>query len=216
MKGYYGEPELTKESFTEDSWLRTSDIGYIDEENFIHLTGRLKNLIILSNGENVSPEEIEAEFATEPLIRDIIVFQENDIIMCEIYPDMTYAGIKEKLEEEVKKIISRINTNLPSYKRIMKSSLRLKPFLKTTSNKIIRSAFFEERKLINDQEAMTNIHLPETETQQKIYADGLGHHKFGIDTDFYSVGLDSFGLSVVSYSSLPFTINITSPLPFLN
>ena len=64
MKGYYKDPESTNGAFTEDGWLKTGDIGYIDDENYIFLTGRLKNLIILSNGENVSPEEIEEGFGS--------------------------------------------------------------------------------------------------------------------------------------------------------
>lgn len=204
MKGYYGEEELTKEAFTDDGWLRTGDIGYVDEERYLYLTGRIKNLIILSNGENVSPEEIEADFDTELLIKDIIVFHENDIIKCEVYPDMAYAetaGIQDVLEE-VKKIVSRHNNDLPSYKRIMQTSIRKQPFKKTTSNKIIRKAFFDERKATNETEA--NVLQPQNEAQQKIYdalADCLGHKKFGIDSDFYSIGLDSFG-SVMLLSSL--------------
>ena len=60
MMGYYGDPENTRAALTDDGWLRTGDLGRLDEENFLYLTGRRKNLIILANGENVAPEEIEA------------------------------------------------------------------------------------------------------------------------------------------------------------
>ena len=59
MAGYYKDPEETSKSLTPDGWLRTGDLGYVDEENRLFLTGRKKNLIILSGGENVSPEELE-------------------------------------------------------------------------------------------------------------------------------------------------------------
>ena len=85
MMGYYKDPERTAEAFTEDGWLRTGDIGYVDEENFLYLTGRKKNLIILSNGENVAPEQLENMFEDERLIADILVFGEDDILMAEVY-----------------------------------------------------------------------------------------------------------------------------------
>ena len=90
MKGYYKEPEMTAETFTEDGWLKTGDVGYIDDEGFLYITGRIKNLIILSNGENVAPEEIESVFTTEPLIKDILVYGEDDMIKCEVYPNFKY------------------------------------------------------------------------------------------------------------------------------
>src|SRR5699024_8301867 len=65
MMGYYKDPENTAQALTEDGWLRTGDIGYVDEEQFLYLTGRKKNLIILSNGENVAPEQIENMFEDE-------------------------------------------------------------------------------------------------------------------------------------------------------
>ena len=196
MKGYYGDPELTKQAFTEDGWLKTGDVGYVDDEGFIFLTGRLKNLIILSNGENVAPEELEADYGTEPLIRDILVFDEDDMIKCEVHPDYTYAeaaGIQNVLSE-VTNIVNRHNKKLPSYKRIMQTSIRKAPFQKTTSNKIIRDAFFAERKKQMTQGS--DMRLPENEVKRKIYdicIQVLGKRDFGLDTDLYTVGLDSFG-----------------------
>lgn len=107
MMGYYKEPDKTAEAITEDGWLCTGDLGYVDEENFLYLTGRKKNLIILSNGENVAPEQLENLFVDDRLIEDILVYGEDDMIAAEIYPNFKYAdaaGI-DHIEETVAQII---------------------------------------------------------------------------------------------------------------
>ena len=83
MMGYYKEPDKTAEAITPDGWLCTGDIGHVDEEGFLYLTGRKKNLIILSNGEDVAPEELENLFEDERLIEDILVYGEDDMICAE-------------------------------------------------------------------------------------------------------------------------------------
>ncbi len=194
MKGYYNDPELTKEAFTDDGWLRTGDIGYLDEEGFLYLTGRLKNLIILSNGENVAPEELEGILSAEPLISEILVFGEDDVLKCEVYPDHTNArnaGVKN-VELEIEELISKFNQKVPPYKRITNTSFRKAPFKKTSSKKIIREEFFRERKSTKEKNA--GLKLPENELQKKIYeacAGVLGHRRFGTDTELYTSGLDS-------------------------
>ena len=113
MMGYYKDPENTAEAITEDGWLCTGDIGYVDDENFLYLTGRKKNLIILSNGENVAPEQIENMFADETVVEDILVFEENDVITAEIYPNFKYAeacgitDIEGAVGESIAKILLR-------------------------------------------------------------------------------------------------------------
>ena len=195
MKGYYNEPELTAEAFTEDGWLKTGDAGYVDEEGFINLTGRIKNLIVLSNGENVAPEELEGLFAVEPLVQEIVVFGDDDVLQCEIYPDFKYAESigAEDVHAELENVVKRINEGLPNYKRILRTSMRKVPFLKTSSKKIIRKEFDKERaaRKKNGIEAK----LPETEDQKQIYdacVHCLAHKNFGIDTDLFACGLDSF------------------------
>ncbi|MCR5774764.1 MAG: AMP-binding protein [Lachnospiraceae bacterium] len=204
MKGYYGDPELTKEAFTDDGWLHTGDIGYTDDENFVYITGRLKNLIILSNGENVAPEELESLFATEPLVKEVIVFGEDDILKCEIYPDFKYAesaGIDNVLPE-AEELVKRLNKKLPLFKQIVQTGIRRTGFKKTTSKKIIRSLFFEERRSVKEKKA--NLKLPESEAEKKIYelcASCIGNRRFGTDTDLYTAGLDSFA-SIMLLTSL--------------
>ncbi len=215
MQGYYNDPVLTEEAFTEDKWLRTGDIGYLDEEGFLYLTGRLKNLIILSNGENVAPEELEGILGVEPLISEILIFGEDDIIKCEVFPDFTYAqsaGVKN-IELEIEEIIKHFNEKQPPYKRIMGVSFRKAPFKKTSSKKIIREAFFAERKALKDNKA--SLRLPENDRQEKLYeacAGVLGNRKFGIDTDLYTAGLDSFTsiLLLTSFQDdLEFSLTLT-------
>lgn len=148
MMGYYKEPDKTAEAITEDGWLCTGDIGYVDEEGFLYLTGRKKNLIILSNGENVAPEQLENLFENERLIEDILVFGEDDTICAEVYPNLKFAdaaGITD-IRSAVAEIIKKHNQDLPSYKRIMKTRIRETPFAKTSSKKIIRNQYFTQKK----------------------------------------------------------------------
>ena len=105
MKGYYNDEELTKEAITDDGWLRTGDIGYVDEDNYLFLTGRKKNLIILSNGENVAPEPIENMFINDNLVEEIIVVGDDDVIAAEI-DIIKEMGVEIKCGVEVGKDIT--------------------------------------------------------------------------------------------------------------
>ncbi|WP_373110717.1 AMP-binding protein [Lachnoclostridium sp. Marseille-P6806] len=196
MMGYYKEPDKTAEAITEDGWLCTGDIGYLDEEGFLYLTGRKKNLIILSNGENVAPEQLENLFEDERLIEDILVFGEDDAICAEVYPNFKYAEAANisDIEGTVQEIIKKHNQKLPSYKRIMQCRIRAVPFAKTSSKKIIRNQYFTKKKEEKEQEAQ--VRRPENELQEKLYtcvSNVLGHSRFGIDTELYEAGLDSMG-----------------------
>ncbi len=204
MMGYYKYPERTAEALTEDGWLCTGDLGYLDDEGFLYLTGRKKNLIILSNGENVAPELLENLFENERLVEEVLVYDENDSIVVEIYPNYKYAqtaGIKD-IESAIQDIVKERNQALPTYEHMTKCRIREVPFEKTSSKKIIRGKHSERIKEVREQ-AQTR-RLPETETQSKIcdmVAAVLGHRRFGIDTDLFEAGLDSMG-SVLLLSDL--------------
>ena len=97
MQGYYKMPEETKEALSV-GWLKTGDLGYVDEEGYVYLTGRKKNLIITKNGEIVSPEESENKLGTSPLVAEILVREAEDVIEAEIFQDSGYAA-KEKITD---------------------------------------------------------------------------------------------------------------------
>ena len=196
MMGYYKEPDKTAEAITPDGWLCTGDIGHVDEEGFLYLTGRKKNLIILSNGENVAPEELENLFEDERLIEDILVYGEDDTICAEVYPNFKYAEAANiaDIESTVTQIIKKHNEELPTFKRILRSSIREVPFAKTSSKKIIRSQYLEGKQ--KEEQEEKRFRMPENELQNQIYdciAAVLGHRRFGIDTELYEAGLDSLG-----------------------
>ncbi|MGN1089449.1 MAG: AMP-binding protein [Huintestinicola sp.] len=134
MMGYYKNPEATAEMLTEDGWIRTGDLGYV-ENNKVYITGRKKNLIILSNGENVSPEELENKFAGVDWISEILVYAENGQITAEIYPDKEFVGDIPALFKEK---TAQINKTVSSAKAIRKLRIRDTEFEKTTSKKIKR------------------------------------------------------------------------------
>lgn len=146
MMGYYKNPVATAEAFTEDGWFKTGDIGYIDNDNFIFITGRKKNVIIASNGKNVFPEEIEEYLGASELISECVVLgrksgDENDVIITAlIYPnfDKFEGKTKEEIQAAIEAEIDAVNKKLPTFKHIKCVEIRDTEFEKTTSRKIIR------------------------------------------------------------------------------
>ena len=121
-------------------WLRTGDLGYIDEDNYLFITGRKKNLIILANGENVSPEELENKYNGWLLVKELMVYSEDGKIIAEMFPNEDFVKIKAitNVEEVFAKKTDEINAELPLYKRIVKTIVRSSEFDKTASGKIKR------------------------------------------------------------------------------
>lgn len=149
MLGYYGDPELTAEVL-KDGWFYSGDFGYIDEDNFLVITGRKKNVIVTKNGKNVFPEEMEAVLNQNPEIEESVVSstegRDGDLdIIVEIFPDKE--AVKERLgdnysedalQDLMNNLVKEFNHEQPGYKRIAKVTLRDEPFEKNTSKKIIR------------------------------------------------------------------------------
>ena len=149
MIGYYDDPEATAEVIR-DGWLHTGDYGRFDEEGFLYICGRKKNVIVTKNGKNIFPEEIEALLTEQPFIEEVLVYgvvdkRDDDIVVkAEVYPaynvikeqkgDVTEEGILALIKED----IEAVNDKMPAYKRVKRFKLREEEFEKTTTRKIKR------------------------------------------------------------------------------
>lgn len=140
MQGYYKFPEATAEALDADGWLHTGDLDYVDETtNRLFITGRKKNLIILSNGENVSPEELENKFAMIDIIKELLIYAEDGVITAEVFPNLDICPDIDEAATQLHAIIDEVNRTLPSAKMIHKLRVRDVEFDKTTSKKIRRN-----------------------------------------------------------------------------
>jgi len=138
MLGYYKQPEKTKEVLTEDGWFYTGDYGYINKKERLVITGRKKNIIVLSNGKNIYPEEIEGYIQNIPYVEEVIVKGlKNDkgdetSLEAEVYLN------DPRSEDEVMADIQKVLSILPMYKNVAQVTVRSEPFPKTSTNKIKR------------------------------------------------------------------------------
>ena len=147
MLGYYNNPEATAEVFDKDGFFHTGDYGRLDEEGWIYITGRKKNLIILSNGKNVYPEEIEADLQKVEGVSEVVVYagesrvQKDKItIVAEIFPDadlLKHKGITD-MQKYFEDQVKELNARMPHYKAVKRVKLRDVEFQKNTSRKITR------------------------------------------------------------------------------
>ncbi len=136
MLGYYKKPEQTAEVIVDD-WFHTGDYGYVNKKGQLVITGRKKNIIVLDNGKNIYPEEIEKYIYTLPYVKDAVVYDSKDgdkLILCaEIYPDPELMG-----DADVNADVCNVLASLPSYKQITKIVMRDTEFPKNASQKIVR------------------------------------------------------------------------------
>ncbi len=147
MMGYYEEPEATAAVIDSDGFFHTGDYGKLDDEGWLYITGRKKNLIIFSNGKNVYPEEIETEISRIRGVLEVVVYAgeskknpEREVIVAEIFPDYEQlkndgvVDVKEYFDEHVK----IANTHMAPYKKVGLVKIRKEEFIKNTSRKITR------------------------------------------------------------------------------
>jgi len=147
MIGYYNNPEANAEVFTNDGWFRTGDVGYIDSDGYIYITGRIKFVIVLENGKNVFPEEIEEYLDAIDTISECCVVgrksadSDEIVLTAVVYPDFTKFPKdvdEETVKDTIRKSINLTNKKLPTYKQIKAVELRKTEFEKTTTKKIKR------------------------------------------------------------------------------
>lgn len=151
MLGYYEDEEKTKQTII-DGWFHTGDLGKIDENGYLYITGRCKSVIVTKNGKNIYPEEVEYYLNDNPLISEALVLgiqKENDdetYINAQIYPNIEAitehlkgsVPTKEEIWKIISDVVSNVNNKLPNYKHIKSFGIRDKEFEKTTTQKIKR------------------------------------------------------------------------------
>lgn len=147
MKGYYKQPELTSEVLEKDGWFHTGDYGRLNKQGQLMITGRKKNLIILSNGKNIYPEEIESYLGSIPYVSEVVVYAQKDehgmdnALCAAVYcaPELLKEQGITDLAERLKADVTKACQVLPDYKRVSRVVVRDTEFVKTTTKKIKRN-----------------------------------------------------------------------------
>ncbi len=155
MMGYYKDPEKTAEVIDDEGWFNTEDIGYLDEDGYFFMSGRAKNIIVGSSGENIYPEQIEAAINAQTFVADSLVYDDKGTLTARIHLDYDkldeILGVSEKSETKMhakvddllEKIRLEVNENVSAFSRIRKVIEQREPFIKTPTKKIKRYLYIE-------------------------------------------------------------------------
>ena len=143
MQGYYKNPQATKEAFTKDGWLRTGDLGMLDEEGFLFIKGRCKTMLLGPSGQNIYPEEIEAKINNMPYVLESLVLQQDDnrlvALVCPDYNEVDASGLtREQLDEAMEDARKQVNSELAAYEQVALVKLYPHEFEKTPKKSIKR------------------------------------------------------------------------------
>jgi long-chain acyl-CoA synthetase len=143
MTGYFKNPKATKESFTKDGWLRTGDLGMIDEDGYIYIKGRSKTMLLGPSGQNIYPEEIEAKINNMPYVLESLVLQQKDnrlvALICPDYNEVDADGLSaDQLAEQMEEARKQVNSELAAYEQIAIIKLYPNEFEKTPKKSIKR------------------------------------------------------------------------------
>ena len=149
MTCYYKNPEATKEVFTEDGWLRTGDLGTLDDNNNLYIRGRSKTMILSSSGQNIYPEEIESKLNNMPYVAESLIVLQHDKLVALIYPDFDDAFAHGLQQADIIKVMEanrvELNQQLPNYSQISKVKIHFEEFEKTAKKSIKRFMYQEAK-----------------------------------------------------------------------
>jgi long-chain acyl-CoA synthetase len=153
MRGYFKLPEVTEEVFTPDGWLRTGDLGALDQDGYVYIKGRSKNVIIGPSGENIYPEEIESFFFSSPHVLEALVYRHEGRLTARVHLDSVkvdelLGALPEKEMEEKRRALLEnmrqlVNGKVSSFARIVRITEQTEPFEKTATHKIKRYLYVD-------------------------------------------------------------------------
>jgi long-chain acyl-CoA synthetase len=221
MKGYYQKPAETAEVIRE-GWLYTGDLGYLDPEGFLYITGRKKEIIVLSNGKNINPIEIEEQLAkVHPVVKEVGVFQDGDRLRAIIIPDLKIYGESDqsKMRDYIRQnVLQPYNQSVVPYKMVLSFSVSFEELPKTRIGKIQRFRLKElavEPELKNEDD--TQVKLEEyqilknyLENEKKIKVLPSYHLEMDLGLD----SLDKVSLQVFIESSFGINMEISEMVKF--
>jgi long-chain acyl-CoA synthetase len=145
MLGYYKDEEATAEAINPEGWLMTGDLGRLDEDGFLYLTGRSKNMILTSSGQNVYPEEIESQLNNLPCVEESLILENDGKLMALVYPDLESvdrACLKGKqVESLMEDNRQTLNMKLPGFSQVARLKVLYQEFEKTPTKKIKRRLY---------------------------------------------------------------------------
>lgn len=188
MLGYYKNEEATKEVL-KDGWFYTGDLGYFDEDGYLFITGRSKNVIILDNGKNIYPEELEEKIMVIDGVKDVFVYGDKGRLCALVLP--ANPGDKEK-KKAIETAIKKINEALPGYKKITFISFTHREFPKTTTLKIKRHELMEMVKNQLEKNEVKYV-APSNPAEEKLVNafEQILAKRVGVYDDFFELGGDS-------------------------
>jgi long-chain acyl-CoA synthetase len=213
MKGYYNRPEETADVII-DGWLHTGDLGYLDKDGFLFITGRKKEIIVLPNGKNINPVEVEMKLdGFSPAIKEAGVFMHNDMLHAVILPDFTVLsglGIEDINQYFRDVVISPFNAEMSSYKRIMQFTLIKTELPRTRLSKLQRFKFAElleqkeDKKNQSAEPTTVEYRTIKTFIESQVDMDILPDHHLEFD-----ISMDSLSkLSLIDFIEKSFGIKL--------
>ena len=213
MKGYYNRPEETAEVVI-DGWLHTGDLGYLDQNGFLYITGRKKEIIVLPNGKNINPVEIEMKLdGFSPAIKEAGVFMHNEMLHAVILPDFSFLssnGVQDINQYFRENVISPFNAEMSSYKRIMQFTLVNSELPRTRLSKLQRFKFAElleqkeQKKTASSEPDTKEYHAIKSFIESQVDMDILPDHHLVFD-----ISMDSLSkLSLIDFIEKSFGIKL--------
>ena len=149
MLGYYKNPEATAQIIDVNGWLHTGDLGIMDEEGYVTVRGRSKNMLLTSSGQNIYPEEIESKLNNMPYVAESLIVLQHDKLVALIYPDFDDAFAHGLQQNDIQKAMevnrAELNQQLPNYCQISKIKIHFEEFEKTAKKSIKRFMYQEAK-----------------------------------------------------------------------